>query len=155
MKKANVVTVIRVVGILVFVAAFFLPAVRDPGSVPGPGSRPLLGWSCALFAAASTGTILHWNTAQSTKEVVGSICLILSGWVNPLVFFYLTCSLWRRMVVIRRVFAVAIVLCYVATWVFFAQAPMVRLVGHYLWVLGGLLILAGELVGQRVSRPAS
>jgi hypothetical protein len=59
------------------------------------------------------------------------------------------------MVVIRRVFAVAIVLCYVATWVFFAQAPMVPLVGHYLWVLGGLLILAGELVGQRVSRPAS
>ena len=135
MKKANVVTVIRVVGILVFVAAFFLPAVRDPGSVPGPGSRPLLGWSCALFAAASTGTILHWSTTQSTKETVGSI--------------------WRRMVVIRRVFAVAIVLCYVATWVFFAQAPMVPLVGHYLWVLGGLLILAGELVGQRVSRPAS
>jgi len=32
---------------------------------------------------------------------------------------------------------------------------MAPLVGHYLWVLGGLLILAGELVGQRVSRPAS
>ena len=153
--KTRIVRIVQIVGLAIFVAAFFLPSVRDPGSVPGPGSRPLLGWSCALFAAASTGTILHWNTTQSTKETVGSICLILSGWVNPLVFFYLTCSLWRRMVVIRRVFAVAIVLCYVATWVFFAQAPMVPLVGHYLWVLGGLLILAGELVGQRVSRPAS
>jgi hypothetical protein len=30
--------------------------------------------------------------------------------------------------------------------VFFAKAPMVPLIGHFLWVAGALLILAGEIV---------
>lgn len=149
------VRIVQAVGMVIFVAAFFLPAVRDPGSVPGPGSKPLLGWQCALFAAAATGTLRQWNNANSAKEAVGSICLVLSGWVNPLIFFYLICSIWRSLVVLRRVFAVAIVLCYIATWIFLAQAPMVPRVGHYLWALGGFLILAGELAPKRVSMPAS
>ncbi len=92
---------------------------------------------------------------QTREGAAGTICLVLSGWVNPLVFFYLMCSIWRSLVVLRRVFAVGIVLCYIATWIFFAQAPMVPWVGHYFWALGGFLILAGELAARRAGRRVS
>jgi hypothetical protein len=79
------------------------------------------------------------------KDILGMICLILSGWVNPLVLLYLFFCIWRKFVRTRRVLAVAILICFVATWIFFVKAPMVPLIGHFLWVAGGLMILAGEV----------
>jgi hypothetical protein len=84
--------------------------------------------------------------------VVGLICLILSGWVNPLVLLYLVFSIWRRFVRIRRVLAAAVVVCIMATWVFFFKSAMIPLVGHFVWVAGGLMILAGEVAGRRLQR---
>jgi hypothetical protein len=42
---------------------------------------------------------------------------------------------------------VAILICFAATWVFFVKAPMVPLIGHFVWVAGGLMILFGEVAG--------
>jgi hypothetical protein len=147
-----VTRVVRIAGIVLFVVAFFLPAVRPGGTDTGPGSSPMVGWSCALIAAASTGGIFHLEAAWQGKDAAGAICLILSGWVNPLVIFYLAFSIWPRFVLIRRVLAVAILVCFVATWVYLFKAPMVPLIGHFLWVAGALMILAGEIVGLLPAR---
>jgi hypothetical protein len=36
----------------------------------------------------------------------------------------------------------------VATWIYFALMPLVPLVGHVLWIVGALMILAGEVIGR-------
>jgi hypothetical protein len=150
--KTHIFRIVKIVGVVIFIAAFFLPAVRSPGT--GPGTNPMVGWSCALVAAAATGGIFHLDSAWQGKDAVGAICLILSGWVNPLVFFYLLFSIWARFVVIRRVLAVAILICFAATWVFLFKAPMIPLVGHFVWVAGALMILVGEVALLIPGKPA-
>lgn len=135
--------IVTLAGIALFAAAFFLPAVRSPGT--GPGSGPMPGWFCALFAASATGGLFRATAANiQAKDVLQVVCVVLSGWVNPLVVFYLVVSLWRRLVTIRRVLAASIMVCLVATWIFLFKAPMIPLIGHYMWVAGALLILSGE-----------
>lgn len=142
-----IVRVLRIAGLALFVAAFFLPAVRNGEA--GPGSGPILGWVCAMFAGAASASIAHPVSAWQGKDLAGALCLMLSGWVNPLVLIYLLLSLWSKLVRARRIVAVAILICLVAAWVFFAKAPMVPLIGHFLWVGGALLILFGEVVPRR------
>jgi hypothetical protein len=141
-----IMRIVRLIGIVLFVGAFFLPAVRDGHTTTGPGSGPMSGWMCATVAISASAGILHAGTMQG-KDILGMICLILSGWVNPLVVLYLFFCIWRKLVRIRRVLAVAILICFVATWVFFVKAPMVPLIGHFVWVAGTLMILFGEVAG--------
>jgi hypothetical protein len=139
--------IVTFAGIALFVTAFFLPAVRSPGT--GAGSGPMLGWMCALVASSATGGIFHASSASiEGKDVLRIACLILSGWVNPLVFFYLIASIWRRLGTIRRVLGAAVMLCLIASWIFLVKAPMIPLIGHYLWAAGALLILSGEFFGR-------
>ena len=140
MKRA----IVRVTGIVVFVAAFFLPAVRTAGS--GTGTAPFVGWVCAVSALMATAGLLHLGQALQGKDAVGAISLMFSGWVNTLVLLYLVfCirSSWAR---VRHGLAAAILLCLLATWVFLFKAPMTPLVGHFLWVGGIVAILGAEFV---------
>lgn len=138
------VLIIQSLGICVFVAAFYLPAVRGAGT--GPGNGPMTGWMCAAVALAATGAIFHTAAAATEgKDLPGIICVILSGWVNPLMLLYLLFSIWQKFVRIRRALAVAILICFAATWFFFFKAPMIPLIGHFMWVAGALMILAGEV----------
>jgi hypothetical protein len=139
MKRAKL---IRLVGFLIAAVAFALPAVKSAGM--GPGASPYLGWVCAVTAATATGGLIH-NGLSLGSDALGSLSLVLSGWVNPLVVMYLLFLLGARFVVARRVIAAAILVCLIATWIFLALAPMVPLVGHFLWVGGIFLILAPEL----------
>jgi hypothetical protein len=140
--------ILRAVGIAVFVVAFFLPAVRDPHTTSGPVSLPMSGWMCATVAISASAGILHLASGtMQGKDILGMLCLILSGWVNPLVLLYLFFCIWRKLVRIRRVLAVAILVCFAATWVFLVKAPMVPLIGHFLWVAGALMILFGGVAG--------
>jgi hypothetical protein len=138
--------IIQSLGLCVFVAAFFLPAARDAHTVTVPGSGQMTGWMCAVVAGSASAGILHlFGPGWQGKDVAGAISLILSGWVNPLVLLYLVFSIWKRFVRIRRSLALAILICIAATWYFLYQAPMVPLIGHFLWVAGALLILTGEV----------
>jgi hypothetical protein len=78
-------------------------------------------------------------------DAMGTICLVLSGWVNPLAVVYLLFTLGSRYLNVRRILAVSLLICLIATWIFLAKAPMVPLVGHYLWVAGLLLIISPEV----------
>jgi uncharacterized membrane protein len=142
-----VTSIVRAVGILLFAVAFFLPAVRDAHTVTGSGSAPMTGWMCATVAGSASAGILHlFGPGAQGKETAGVICLILSGWVNPLVLLYLLSCISQKFVRIRRVLAVAILICFAATWFFLFKVPMTPLIGHFLWVAGALMILAGEVV---------
>jgi hypothetical protein len=76
------------------------------------------------------------------------VLAILSGWINPLMLLYLIFLLFPRLRWLRRIVAVMIVFFMVGTWVFFYHHSLVPMIGHFLWIGGILLILAGELMGQ-------
>ena len=73
---------------------------------------------------------------------------ILSGWINPLILFYLVFLIRPRLVWTRRIMGGAIVVFMVATWTYFALVPLIPLIGHVLWIAGILMMLAGEVFGH-------
>ncbi len=123
--------ILQILGICVFVLAFFLPAVSA-----GPGN-PLKGWECAVITLTA---IIRAETYRSA-----SFLAAISGLLNPLMFLYLVCSLIPRCRFVRRLLTGVILVCMIATWVFFGLAHLSPRIGHIFWIVGALLILCGEL----------
>jgi len=124
---------LRVPGYVIFLAAFFLPACREPGA--GDSFR---GAFCAWVTIINTFNSEAWKT----KDFLA----VLSGWINPLMLLYVACLFSRRLRIVRLPIAGLVVLFIVGTWVYFYLAPMTVLIGHILWIAGILMILAGDLV---------
>jgi len=139
MRRA--VLIARLVGFCAYVWAFFLPACRQVAT-PGAGAPDVYrGYSSAWITLVNSLSREMWHSKD---------CLaILSGWINPLILLYLLFLLFPSFRWPRRIVAGAIVAFIAGTWVFFALFPLVPLVGHVLWVVGILLILAGEAVGRQ------
>ena len=132
---------LRILGYLLFVAAFFLPAVRQVAT-PGAGTPDTYkGWFCAWI------TII--NTLNHQMWLSKDFLAILSGWINPLLFLYVASLFSRRLRFFRRIVAVLIVLFILGTWVYFYLVPLIPLIGHVLWIVGILTILAGEVLRPR------
>ncbi|MGD0734367.1 MAG: hypothetical protein ABR976_04430 [Terracidiphilus sp.] len=154
---------LRLTGFVAFAVAFLLPAAGLVGHAGGPGSGPmqLTGWMCATIAIGATAGLFHASaSAWQGKDAMAMAFLILSGWLNPLTLIYLVFTIWRRLVVIRRILAVAMLICIAATWAFFAEtwktdSPMHPLIGHYLWVAGILIILSPEVFALFKGKPAA
>jgi len=97
------------------------------------------------------------SAAWQGKDAAGAICLILSGWINPLVLLYLPFCVWASFLRICRILAAAIMPCIAATWAFFFKATMFPLIGHFTWIAGILLIVSpkGEAIVQDGHNPDS
>ncbi|HUH62984.1 MAG TPA: hypothetical protein VLZ50_08305 [Terracidiphilus sp.] len=126
----------RIVGYLVFLAAFFLPAVREPGN-----HDSFRGSFCAWITLINTFNRDVWHS----KDFLA----ILSGWINPLMLLFVASLFSRRLRLIRRMIAALVALFILGTWVYFYLVPLVPLIGHVLWIAGILLILASEVLGGR------
>ena len=135
----------RVVGFLLYTMAFLLPAVREsvPAGATVPPSQIYKGWFCALVTLMNTFGKDVWQS----KDFLA----VLSGWINPLILIYLVLLLVHNLNWQRRLVAALIVAFMFATWIYFALAPLVPLVGHYLWIVGALMILSGEFVIHRAT----
>ena len=135
----RVILACRVIGLGLFVAAFFLPACRDIALGIGSAGT-LAGWQCARTALALV----------SEKDTFSSpfFLAFMSGWINPLVLIYLVAGFIPESSRLRRVVAVSILACIAATWIFFALIQFVPLIGHVLWIAGTLLILIPEVAGH-------
>lgn len=146
-QSAALVRWMRVVGFGVFVLAFLLPAVRDKAGVGAVLSSPTAykGWFCAFVTLMNTFSRDVWTSP-------GGFLAILSGWINPLIVIYLILLIRKNYVWPRRTVALAVIAFMAATWIYFAVAAMVPLIGHVLWIAGALMILSGEIV--RTGAPA-
>ncbi len=126
----------RILGLLVFIAAFFLPACREVATPGGDAPDVFLGSRCAWMTLVNTFSHEIWHSKY--------FLAVLSGWINPLLLLYLVLLLFPKLFWPRRIVAGAIVAFIAGTWVLFAIIPLVPLIGHVLWIAGILLILAGE-----------
>jgi hypothetical protein len=133
--KWTVITA-RILGFLVYLAAFLLPAVREVATPGGDAPDVFLGSRCAWMTLVNTFSHEIWHSKY--------FLAVLSGWINPLLLLYLFLLLFPRLFWPRRILAGAIVAFIAGTWVLFAIIPLVPLIGHVLWIAGTLMILAGE-----------
>ena len=115
-------------GLILFVAAFFLPAVRMPPSTgpsawgPGTRSTDFLGWECAEITPIFTVRLLQFVIEPQRRPQDARVwpelpLLAISGWVNPLLLFYLLSCVVRKLLRYRRFLAGLIVLALIATWI--------------------------------------
>jgi hypothetical protein len=130
----------RIAGYFVFLAAFFLPAVRQAGS-----SESFKGYFCAWITLINTLNRGMWRS----KDFLA----ILSGWINPLMLIYVASLFSRKLAGLRRVIAVVVLLFILGTWIYFYLQPLIPLIGHALWIAGILMILANELTRRREVSP--
>jgi len=137
----------KVVGIALFVIAFLFPAVHE-------GSSEYRGFECAYITATTAlGMILSRGGSPSSAEQLFDLAIIVSGAISPLIVM----SFFFRSPGVRRVFAIAVFVLMIAPCIVFGMSreqsgfgssEAIRpLIGHYFWMIGGVLIFAPELVG--------
>ncbi len=137
--KQRAILICQVFGLGIFAAAFFLPAVRDAGPLTD-SSNIFKGWECAKIA---TTAMFQKDTYESS-----GFFAVMSGWINPMILAYLGFSYAANFSRVRRILAVAIPVCMLATWIFFEVEHLVPMIGHFLWIAGALMILIGEAFGR-------
>ena len=133
---------IRIAALIVFGVSFALPAIRPADA--GASAQPIAGWTCALFASILAPKALASSIGQGIQR--DAILVPVSGLVNYLFLAVLVLSSWRRLVRTRLIVGALMILCFIATWVFFATSKVTPLVGHYLWIAGAILFLVPDVV---------
>lgn len=131
-----IVPALRTLGLAIFILAFFEPAVR------AGESDVLSGWKCATIATTESMTLFGKPGAGQHQFI--EYLAAFSGWINPLIVLVILASPVRVLLMVRRIFAVIIVLCMAGTWVLFSQQHIVPLIGHFLWIAGALLVIVPE-----------
>jgi len=126
--------IIQALGICIFAVSFFLPAylAMDKESMGHVGSAP--GYRCVVDAAL-------WGFAYTARLHPFGPLLLLSDLINLLVPAYLFLSFAAGKEVIRRRIAQLTLFCMVATWVFFFSVKFMPMVGHFLWIIGALMVI--------------
>lgn len=128
------------IGIAIYVASFFTAAVAHRW----PGSAPARGYSCALGALT-----LPWGRNNPfgpsgifEHRMFEYFAVLISGWINlaflVTAFLIISIKLSRRaMVILRTLIGLMIPFC----WVVFHYEQSYPREGHFLWLLGMLLVL--------------
>ena len=155
MRLSRPSAICRIVGLALFVAGFFLPAVRFPPDPrpeahwgPGTMSHEFPGYVCAeITLIGAVGFFRHPS--------VETVLTALIGWINPLVLLYLLSCAANRLDRTRPFIAGAIVVCCLAMWIQLAAEHVALLVGHYFWIAGIALLLFTPLVNHHSQRNAS
>jgi hypothetical protein len=135
-----------------FISGFFLPAVRFPPDPrpesrwgPGAMSHEYHGWECAEVT-------LYGDAVFFGRPNLEAVPVALSGWINPLVLFYLLSCAVKRLRRTRSFIAGAIAVSCIAMWIQLAEDHVTLLRGHYLWIAGIALILSAPLVSRLGAR---
>jgi hypothetical protein len=128
---------LHICGLALYVVAFFLPSGGSPYAhtviTSGPNSNVMAGWQCAWA--------IMWLSFAARSWSYASILIVLIAWVNPLVIFYTVLTLSDWLPRARPYLAIVIVCCLAASCLYlFHNAPVIVLVGYYVWV-GGILVL--------------
>jgi hypothetical protein len=128
----------RIAGIVLFVVAFLLPAVRE-------GANDYPGWFCAVET-------LYWNATffamllHHERSVGWFFFMMVSGWIAPLVLFGLIA--WSSR--IKLGVAIIVPFLLLAPWIVFVlpngSGPIRPSIGHYIWTTGCLLAFTPEYV---------
>jgi hypothetical protein len=141
----------RMLGLAIFVVAFFLSAVRS--GPPGDFTAIVYpGYKCAMLALSETASL--FGKTVSGRPPLPAYMLAISGWLNPLIVIDLALSFWRGALLARRIVLGLAIVCMAAAWTFFVEETLAPLIGHFLWVAGALLIVVPDALPARGTKRA-
>jgi hypothetical protein len=140
------------VGLVLYIAGFFLPAVRFP-----PDPRPEAQWGPGLVSHEFPGYICAGVTLLGAAAFfrhpdAAGIPTALIGWINPLVLLYLFFSISKKLHRTRPFLAGIIAVACLVMWIQLSREHVTLLPGHYLWIAGIALILSAPLADQLSAR---
>jgi hypothetical protein len=122
-------------GLSMYVASFFLWAVRDSGWIAGP----VRGYFCAELTLVSPFS--EDGRSQLHEKPIEYFSILGSGLINPLFLVTFFLQLFkvrpRAVIVLRNLAILMIPLC----WVVFYYEGLYPREGHFLWIVGMLLAL--------------
>ena len=138
----------RVAGFCLYFAAYFLPAIAEPGKslralLVGQSSLP--GYECAFLSIywSLVGVVdLGWRSAEGAKLFFS---LLFPGLVNPLLLVYLVLALRQRARRARQVLAVLILVLMISSAAPLILMAMIPVAGFYFWVAGIVLMIWPDL----------
>jgi len=122
------------VGLLLYVVAFALPAIFAPDSPALPGYR------CALFVTVEQ----PWTPENRTLlhvQPLRYIPMMMTGWINPLFLVTAILILLRKAATLVGILRIIVLLLIPLCWVVFHYETVHPREGHFLWILGMLLVL--------------
>jgi hypothetical protein len=145
-------------GVSLYVGAFWLPAVVDPPAVvkppavAQPKAVPLRGYDCALVTSIQIWT--HEYRSLIHEEPLNYISLMISGWINPLFLVSMVLILIRRAQKAISILRIAILLMIPFCWIVFYNLKVRPLEGHFLWILGMVMVLFADRFRRTANRTA-
>jgi|SRR5271163_644744 len=142
-ENGNTSKLIFYTGLGLYLLSFFLPVFRDK-----IGSKEIVGWRCAL------GALYGWVTDLGPNSIpwlnAGYRLAGFGGLINPLAIVYAFLRFLDVAGTVRRVLAVALVICIVLTWtslgILCTVDALCPLVGHAVWIAGLLLMISGTII---------
>jgi hypothetical protein len=129
-------------GLIIYLTSFFLNAV---GGLPA--GQPIRGFVSAYLALLSwlNMGLMRQGHAFADKRLA-FVCLMVSGLINPAFLLYVI----EPSKIFRRVLLLMIPSC----WIFFYYEHLIPHEGHFLWILGMLLVLYGARPAKLCQRKA-
>jgi hypothetical protein len=141
--------VLSLIGFGVFVAAFFLPGVKEAGSASS--DRGIPGYLCAYATLA-----LPW-TADGTRmlhqEPVKFFAILISGWISPVFVITFVLLLINPNNRLAGALRILLLLMFVACWVVFYNVHLYPRAGYFLWTGAMLLTLFATKLFPSPARP--
>jgi hypothetical protein len=160
LDRDDVANLAKIVGIIVFIVSFFLPAVTM-GYAQSPAdylitSDAYPGWACAAWTLSGTAGFIA-NLFGPDRVIGGMFFYVISGWITPLVIIF---ALFPDHNKAKRIVAKVLPFLMVVPLLFFASAinsgwgpnSLRPLIGHYVWTVGCLLIFTPQYAWMLGSR---
>jgi hypothetical protein len=140
LKSIPLVRKFQILGGVLFLLAFLLPAVRTDIPDMSP-QRVLRGYECVVWSARLLYEAMReWLRRDGIHSWTLGLIFGTIGLINPLLVWYLLAGAkWRRRI------AILICVLIIETWIALALSQLTALIGHFVWVAGVLLLLAPEV----------
>jgi hypothetical protein len=141
MQRGALQRIVFWTGLLLYVASFFpgifgyrLVAVKTHNPTTIGGYYEFTGFDCAKAALLGP-----WE--EHGPRDVSDFSLLISGWINPLLVITVFLALWKKYPRATAILRIMILLMIPFCWVFFYYTESYPREGHFLWVIGMLLML--------------
>ncbi len=129
--------IVILLGLVVYVASFFLTGVKDAAAAPGTKGIP--GYECATTTLVAPWGSEGLNLLRDTP--VDFFALLFSGWINPLFLITAVVLLMRPRGWPAWTLRIVLLVMFVAPWIIFYKAHLHAQAGYFLWTASMALVL--------------
>ncbi|MGO9591890.1 MAG: hypothetical protein ACLP3K_17820 [Candidatus Acidiferrales bacterium] len=119
------------IGLSLYAVSFFLIAIAD--SSPGIGLR---GYQCA-----NNTFFAPWDHDTTFDSRLDFLATLISGWINPAFLIAAALSVFGQRLRLVAALRIVVLLMIPFCWIVFHYESLYPREGHFVWIIGMLLVL--------------